>query len=113
MESKNENIFRRRINNNTTLKTFHTEMAQHFDAISPVLQNTSNTNSPFLLAKISVASEWGDGNNSAGTWVTVTNDTGDTRVAFKNQQGQAHSVQHTVNQAYSIAFNSQNRYFWR
>lgn len=46
---------------NTTLKTYHiaAEMAQHFDAISPVFANTSNTNSPYFLAKLSVAAEWG------------------------------------------------------
>lgn len=83
---------------NTTLKTFHiaAEMAQHFDAISPVFANTSNTNSPFLLAKISVASEWGDGNNSAGTWVTVTSDTGDTawplRIAGPSAQRTTYTV---------------------
>lgn len=70
---------------NTTLKTYHVaaEMAQHFDAISPVFVNSSDTNSPYFLAKLSVASSWGDGNNSAGTWVTVTNDGGDTAWPLK------------------------------
>lgn len=70
---------------NTTLKTYHiaAEMAQHFDAISPVFANTSNTNSPYFLAKLSVAAEWGDGNNSSGTWTTVTNDGNDSAWPLK------------------------------
>ena len=70
---------------NSTQKTFHiaAEMAQHFDAISPVFVNTSATISPYFQAKLSVAGAWGDGNNSAGTWTTVTNDGNDTAWPLK------------------------------
>ena len=70
---------------NSTLKTFNVgaEAAQHFDAISPILATTSATSSSYWLVKVSVASAWGDGNNSAGTWVQAVNDGNDTAFPLK------------------------------
>jgi len=67
---------------NSTQKTFHVacELQQDFDAVSVVLANTSETVSYYWLLKLSVAAELGDGNNSAGTWSSVTDESGDTAI---------------------------------
>ncbi len=67
---------------NSTQKTFHVacELQQEFDAVSVVLANTSTTASYYFLVKLSVAAALGDGNNSAGTWSSAIDETGDTAI---------------------------------